>query len=172
MNLSYIYEITHLVANEINIMTQQTPFDIKHFLPYQLSILSNLVSGLIAEEYKARFGITVPEWRVIVVLANAGELTATDIAEATLMDKVRVTRTVQSLIKAKIASRRASKEDGRSTLLTLTKKGLAIYNEIIPLAKEAESKIMETLTPKDRKDLQRMIKKMSAQLSVLETHNP
>ena len=48
---------------------------------------------------------------------------ATGIAEATRMDKVRVTRTVQGLIGNQLATRRASLEDGRSTLLTLRREG-------------------------------------------------
>ena len=38
------------------------------FLPYQLSVTSNAVSGRISQEYRERFGLNVPEWRVMAVL--------------------------------------------------------------------------------------------------------
>ena len=39
------------------------------FLPYQLSVASNAVSDLIAERYRKRFALKIPEWRVMAVLA-------------------------------------------------------------------------------------------------------
>ena len=42
------------------------------FLPYQLSITSNAVSDLIARSYQGRFGLKIPEWRVMAVLGEAG----------------------------------------------------------------------------------------------------
>ena len=60
------------------------------FLPYQLSITSNAVSGRIALEYRQRFGLSVPEWRVMAVLGDAGALTQRDLTRLTLMDKVRI----------------------------------------------------------------------------------
>ena len=40
------------------------------FIPYQLSTASNAVSDLISSEYKSRFGLKIPEWRVMAVLGN------------------------------------------------------------------------------------------------------
>ena len=114
-------------------------------MPYQLSILSTRVSALIAQDYQARFGISIPAWRIIVVLSSAGELSATGLAAATRMDKVRVTRTVQGLITDQLATRRACHDDGRSTLITLTAKGRKIYQAIIPLARQAEQDILSPL---------------------------
>ncbi|MEE9330399.1 MAG: MarR family transcriptional regulator [Parvularculaceae bacterium] len=149
-------------------MTQNSDFNLADFMPYQLSILSTRVSALIAQDYQARFGISIPEWRVIVVLASAGELSATGIAEATRMDKVRVTRTVQGLIGNQLATRRASLEDGRSTLLTLSAKGQEIYQEIIPLARKAEQDILSPLAEAEKTALQAIIDKMSDQLDQLD----
>lgn len=46
-------------------------FLLDDFLPYQLSTASNAVSDLIASEYKSRFGLKIPEWRVMAVLERA-----------------------------------------------------------------------------------------------------
>src|SRR5687768_2342777 len=59
---------------------------LSEFLPYQLSITSNAVSGRIALEYRQRFGLSVPEWRVMAVLGDAGPLTQRDLTRLTLMD--------------------------------------------------------------------------------------
>ena len=73
-------------------MTQKTP--LSEFLPYQLSITSNAVSGRIALEYRQRFGLSVPEWRVMAVLGDAGPLTQRDLTRLTADPKfvgIRVT---------------------------------------------------------------------------------
>ena len=48
----------------------KTQLVLEDFLPYRLAILSNTVSGTIAETYAQRFGLTIPEWRVIAVLGE------------------------------------------------------------------------------------------------------
>ncbi|MEO7248447.1 MAG: helix-turn-helix domain-containing protein, partial [Novosphingobium sp.] len=62
------------------------------FLPYLMSITSNAVSSHIADEYRARFGLRVPEWRVITVLGHVGPLTQRELVSGTLMDQVAVNR--------------------------------------------------------------------------------
>ena len=58
------------------------------FLPYRLSIASNRVSGAIATAYHALFGLRIPEWRLVAVLAEGGEMTQRAIGHVTQMDKV------------------------------------------------------------------------------------
>ena len=45
------------------------------YLPYRLSVASNAVSRLIARAYEGRFGLSVPEWRLLAVLAEGEGLT-------------------------------------------------------------------------------------------------
>ena len=40
------------------------------FVPYRLSVLTNQVSSAIARHYADRFGLTIPEWRVMAVLGD------------------------------------------------------------------------------------------------------
>jgi hypothetical protein len=62
------------------------------YLPYRLSVASNAVSGLIARAYEDRFALSIPQWRLICVLAEDGGLTQVQIVARTVMDKVTVGR--------------------------------------------------------------------------------
>jgi hypothetical protein len=42
---------------------------LERFLPYRLSLLANTVSAAIADAYSTRHDMTIPEWRVMAVLA-------------------------------------------------------------------------------------------------------
>src|ERR1700754_4084535 len=67
---------------------------LEHFVPYRLSVLTNIVSMSIAEAYEREFGLSIPQWRVIAVLARYPDLSAIEVAERTAMDKVAVSRAV------------------------------------------------------------------------------
>ena len=73
---------------------------LEEFLPYRLAILSHTVSTSIARAYDQRFGLTIPEWRVIAILGRFPGLSAVEVAERTMMDKVAVSRAVTKLIKS------------------------------------------------------------------------
>ncbi|HSM52613.1 MAG TPA: MarR family winged helix-turn-helix transcriptional regulator [Erythrobacter sp.] len=115
------------------------------FLPYQLSVTSNAVSSLIAERYRVRFGLKIPEWRVMAVLGDAGTVTQRALTDATLMDKVAVNRACKVLEDRGLIARRPNTDDGRSHLLELTAEGRAIHGEVMPLAREIEAEIFSTL---------------------------
>ena len=71
--------------------------ELERFLPYRLSVVSNRISTVIARVYAQRFGLTVPEWRVMAVLGRFGAMSASAVCERTAMDKVRVSRAVARL---------------------------------------------------------------------------
>src|SRR5690348_211437 len=68
--------------------TMANTLKLDDFLPYRLSIASNRVSGAIATAYQALFGLRIPEWRLVAVLAEGGEMTQRAIGHVTQMDKV------------------------------------------------------------------------------------
>ena len=44
--------------------------NLDNFLPYRLSVASNALSSRIAAEYQNRFGLKIPEWRLMAVLGE------------------------------------------------------------------------------------------------------
>src|SRR5258707_2470631 len=101
--------------------------DLDRFMPYRLSVLTNRVSNAIARHYSERFSLSIPEWRVIAVLGQTPGLSAREVAERTAMDKVQVSRAVQSLLAARRLRRVAHARDGRVAHLSLSAHGQAIY---------------------------------------------
>lgn len=130
------------------------------FLPYQLSVTSNAVSGVIASRYRARFGLKVPEWRVMAVLGDKGGATQRELTEATLMDKVAVNRACKVMEERGLIERQPNARDGRSHLLDLTDEGRAVYGEVMPLALQSESEIFAGLDEHEREKLRELLKKV------------
>ena len=73
---------------------------LEDFLPYRLAVLSHTVSTKIAGVYDKRFGLTIPEWRVLAILGRFPGLSAVEVAERTMLDKVAVSRAVTKLIRS------------------------------------------------------------------------
>ena len=86
---------------------------LEDFLPYRLSILSNTVSGSIAAGYAEAFDLSIPEWRVMAVLGRHPGLSAIEVSERTLMDKVAVSRAVAKLLKKGRLERQFADRDRR-----------------------------------------------------------
>jgi DNA-binding MarR family transcriptional regulator len=142
--------------------------DLDHFLPYRLSILSNRASDAIARHYSDRFGLTVPEWRIMAVLGQTPGPSARDVAARTAMDKVQVSRAVASLVEARRVKREEDEADGRITRLSLTAKGQAIYDEVVPLALHLEEVFLSALSPQERETLDRLMTKLTDRIGRLD----
>ncbi len=119
--------------------------DLKNFVPYRMSILTNRISSAIADDYEDRFGLSVPEWRCMAVLGRFGANTATGICQRTAMDKVTVSRATSSLLKKNLISRKTDPEDRRRTILNMTTIGRRIHDQIVPLALAHEKRLLAGL---------------------------
>ncbi len=112
------------------------------FLPYRLSIASNLVSDRIASAYQALFGLTIPEWRLIAVVAEAGPITPAALGDRTRMDKVTVSRAAAALVQRHLLARTPNAQDRRSHLLDLTDAGHHLYGRVAPEALKLERQLL------------------------------
>jgi DNA-binding MarR family transcriptional regulator len=130
--------------NTVSVRSKQQ-LRLDEYLPYRLSVATNTVSKLIASTYEDRFGITIPQWRLIAVLGELGLATQQGIVHRTVMDKVTVGRAAQGLLARRLIRRTPHEADGRSHHLMLTDSGVRLYQEIAPLALQYERKLLAAL---------------------------
>jgi DNA-binding MarR family transcriptional regulator len=132
------------------------------YLPYRLSVASNAVSSLIARAYQDRFGLTIPQWRLICVLAEDGGSTQSEIVARTVMDKVTVSRAAQGLLNRHLVVRSDHHADGRSHVLELSAEGKRLYAEIAPLALEYEAQLLADVSPQEAQVLKGLLARLQA----------
>lgn len=137
------------------------------FLPYQLSVASNAVSGAIAKAYVAHFGLRIPEWRLIAVLAEEEGLTQQALVARTEMDKMTVSRTAQALAERGLVSRVRHGQDGRSHALALSEAGHALYAQIAPKALEMEAALLKDLSEREIAALRSTLHKLKTAAQAL-----
>ena len=136
--------------------------ELSRFLPYRLSVLANTVSSAIAGAYADRFGLTIPEWRVIAVLAGAPGLSAAEVATRTAMDKVAVSRAVANLLAGRRIERSTAASDRRRSMLRLTRAGEQVYARVVPVALEYERELLGALSMQEVAVLDRALSLLEA----------
>ncbi|HYG90448.1 MAG TPA: MarR family winged helix-turn-helix transcriptional regulator [Azospirillum sp.] len=134
--------------------------ELSHFLPYRLSVVSNLVSKAFARRYETAFGLSIPEWRVMAVLGRYAPASSQDICARTAMDKAKVSRAVTRLVATGFVNRKDNPLDQRQNMLTLSRKGRNVYQQIVPLARAMEREVLETLSAEEVRQLDRLLDKL------------
>ena len=150
-------------------MPEQLHLD--RFVPYRLAVLTNIVSLSLATTYEHEFSLTIPEWRVLAVLARYPNLSGMEVSERAAMDKVAVSRAVQSLVTAKRVVRTHDKGDRRRTLLRLSPAGRAVYTRAAPLALRYEKSLLNTLSSADKRVLSRLIEQLIEQAQQIDDND-
>lgn len=134
--------------------------DLEGFLPYRLSVVTNLVSRAFARRYEAPHGLTIPEWRVMAVLGRFAPLSSQEVGDRTAMDKAKVSRALQRLISSGLVARRSNPSDNRQNMLALTRRGRTMYGRIVPQALELERELTAVLLPGEREMLDRLLARL------------
>ena len=126
-------------------MSDPTDFDLNTFLPYRLNAAAARVSRAFAEQYRAEFGISIPEWRVLAHLFQSGDVSVRDIEARADMEKSKVSRTASRLEAAGYISKTVNDADRRLLLLRLTPKGQELVARLIPVAIQFQADLRHQL---------------------------
>ena len=140
---------------------------LEEFLPYRLAVLSHTVSSKIAGVYEERFQVSIPEWRVIAILGRFPGLSAVEVAQRTMLDKVAVSRAVTKLIKNGRLDREFADADRRRSILNLSEEGRRIHDEIAPLALRFERDLLQGIAPEDFERFNLVMERLVARARML-----
>ncbi len=149
-------------------MSKRAALKLDAFLPYRLSIASNAVSRLIANAYQRRFGLSIPEWRLIAVLHEDGPSTQAQLVARTLMDKVAVSRAARALEARGLLDRPEDDKDARARRVSLTRAGESLHAEIAPAAKAYERALLAGFAPAETERLTDMLRRLESAAAALE----
>ncbi|TMP31779.1 MarR family transcriptional regulator [Pseudoalteromonas rubra] len=134
-------------------------FDINEFLPYRMVRLANAMSEAFSEVYE-QAGLTIPQWRVLVHLAQHPGATAKQLCDLASMDKSTVSRAIKQLQQQGMLVAQQSEADKRATEMTLTEQGTVLYETLTPEALVWESKLLSELNPDEKQALLATMKKL------------
>jgi DNA-binding MarR family transcriptional regulator len=144
--------------------------DLFSFVPFRLNRLAAEVSGALASEYQERYGLDIPEWRVLATLGFRNEAcSAQYIAHCTRTHKSTISRAVTALMKRQLVERVENEDDRREFALRMTRKGTALYQELIPRLKRREQEILSCLSAQERREFATVLGKIERSLDLVQT---
>lgn len=147
-----------------------TKLDLFKFVPFRLNRLAAEVSAELAGEYRERYGLDIPEWRVLATLGFRDDAcTAQYIAYCTRTHKSTISRAVAHLLKQQVIERVENEDDRRELALQLTRKGRALYEELIPRLLDKEQDILSCLTAAERKEFAQVLGKIEKRLDLIQS---
>jgi len=148
--------------------TQET-LDLDGFLPFQLSVTANAVSDVIARAYRNRFGLRVPEWRLIAILAQSPGLTPQQVCVRARLDKITVSRAAKALRARGLIRAQANADDRRSHRLELSGTGIDLYRAVAPAALALETRVLAAMTGPERAQLSDLLQRVRAAAATIAT---
>ncbi len=144
--------------------------DLFGFVPFRLNRLAAEVSSTLSVEYATRYGLDIPEWRVLATLGFRHDpCSAQYVADCTRTHKSTISRAVTSLLKRQMIERVENADDRREFRLRLTRKGATLYEELIPRLLRKEQEILSCLSAQERRDLGRLLGKLEESLDLVQT---
>ncbi|WP_373088612.1 MarR family transcriptional regulator [Sneathiella sp.] len=135
---------------------------LEEFLPYRFNRLAEALSRNASQAYRSEYGLTRPEWRAFALLGHKGMMTATEIAYFSTMHKTKVSRALFKLEQKRWLRRTADENDRRLEQITLTERGRAAYDRLVPMMMTVETEILAKLGPKNAAALQQGLAALEA----------
>ena len=144
--------------------------DLFRFVPFRLNRLAAEVSAALSSEYQERYGLDIPEWRVLATLGFRNDAcSAQYISHCTRTHKSTISRAVTALMRRQLVERVENADDRREFSLRLTRKGRALYEELIPRLLRKEREIMSCLTAHERESFALALGKIEKSLDLVTT---
>jgi DNA-binding MarR family transcriptional regulator len=157
-------------SREENAAKKGSKLDLFRFVPFRLNRLAAEVSSALSVEYQERYGLDIPEWRVLATLGFRVEpCSAQYIAHCTRTHKSTISRAVTALMNRQLVERVENADDRREFALRMTRKGKALYEELIPRLLRREQEILSCLSAQERKDFAMLLGKIENSLDLVQT---
>ncbi len=139
------------------------PMDLSHpksifdLVNYQLHLVE-FFSGLnITRLCEGVFGITRQEWRHIALLAGMGEMTPSELALRSGLDRSRTSKMLMQLVEKGLVERHAYASDRRRAAVKLTPEGARLYEQVFPRVAELNKALLAVLPEQDVRTLERVL---------------
>jgi MarR family transcriptional regulator, organic hydroperoxide resistance regulator len=131
-------------------------FDLNRFLPYLLNRSGVRLATAFSNELE-RFKLTLPMWRVMAVLWHKGDQRVTDVGEETTIEQSTLSRLLAAMDDRGLVGRNRDRPDARVVMVSLTAKGRAVTDQLIPLALRNEGVALKGFSAEEIRTLHSML---------------
>ena len=131
---------------------------------YHIRRLQQIAVALFLQEAEP-FGLTPVQYAALKGVASTPKIDQRTLARSIGLDTSTTGGVIDRLEARGLLQRNANPEDRRVRLLTLTRDGQALLEQVTPAMLRAQQRILEPLAPAERKQFMRMLR------TLVETNN-
>jgi DNA-binding MarR family transcriptional regulator len=132
--------------------------NVEDFLTFRMNRLSNALRTNLTKAYLEDFGLSLPEWRLLALVARFSPLRFSEVTNRSAMDKGQVSRTLRVMAKRGLTKMKIIRERGSRSaealaapvMVSITAKGRQLYREVLPVARKRQAEVLMTLSEADR----------------------
>jgi len=144
---------------------RRSKLELGDYLPYLINRVGTALAVRFTADRLAAHGLSVAMWRVLAVLSNNGGQRQIDLAGLTSIDASTLSRLVTRLVRMGLVSRARSRTSSREVVVSLSAKGRALVDRLIPAALRLEDTLGRGLSQRDRAVVKRALRRMYANVS-------
>jgi len=127
---------------------------------YRVYALASSLSKGAMRFYLAKFGLALPEMRLLSTLGSRRRLSSVGLVKLTAMDKGLVSRVLNSLGKRGWVEQVPSAKGSNRRVWRLTRTGTALVARLQPVWRERESRLQSDLTSQEHELLLRLLERL------------
>jgi DNA-binding MarR family transcriptional regulator len=151
-----------------NVAPTGSNLNVEDFLTFRVTRLSNALRTHLTKRYLEEFGLSLPEWRLLALIARFAPMRFSELTSRSSMDKGQVSRTLRVMAKKGLTHLRTLRQRGSRSaealaapvMVSITAKGRTLYGSILPVARRRQAEMLLTLSESDRRALYETLEKL------------
>ena len=163
----------------LNLSRTGANLNVEDFLTFRVTRLSNALRANITKRYLAEFDLSLPEWRLLALVARFAPMRFSEVTSRSSMDKGQVSRTLRAMEKRGLVKMKTIRGRGgrpaevlaAPVMVSINAKGRTLYRTILPVARKRQAEMLLTLDPRDRYELYSIISKLFETVGQVPTGN-
>lgn len=120
---------------------------------YRLARLQAKLNTQATKILKKNGGLTLTQWRVLVVLDLRDEVNLALLVRETKFDKAQLSRSTKTMIENGLLNATPSESDQRQTMLSMTAKGRAAFEKALLPMRSRQRQLLAALSDEQRQTL-------------------
>ncbi|PZW45035.1 DNA-binding MarR family transcriptional regulator [Humitalea rosea] len=128
----------------------------------RLLLLVSLAAKPFARVHEHRWGISLPEWRVLLSVRDQPGISGSELAQELGLDKMAISRAVRVLERGGYLSRKTAPGDIRRQALRLTVQGEELCAAMSPHDRALDMHLLRDLAPSEAEQFMQMLDRLVA----------
>lgn len=137
------------------------------YLTYRMSRVQAKLNIQATRMLRAASGITLLQWRIIALIGAAGQTRMSELSKEAALDKGLLSRNLKTLIEDGVVNAFQDKSDHRAQNLSLSAKGIDIFERTLPVSRRRQQLLHDSLTAEELRVFRRVLDKLEQSAEII-----